>query len=239
MYCVLIQHQGNGLPGVFAREFTLGVLGPMRHILEALMRPRKLWMGSELLTKPNPIPKSPGIYAWYFRALPEEVLLDDCHRVQGYSLLYLGIAPSRATSSATLRSRIGIHLKGNASSSTLRFTLGCLLAKRLGITLQCHGPKQRLTFRDGESSLSSWLKENAMVAWVECDSPWTVEARLVSRFAPPLNLDHNGSHPFYEVLRSLREFHRHRARSEEQGKDAQHPHAPDRLQRASPASAGR
>ena len=41
-------------------------------------------------------------------------------------------APSRQT----LRSRLRDHVAGNAFSSTLRLTLGCLLADRLGITLQ-------------------------------------------------------------------------------------------------------
>src|ERR1700722_7026268 len=54
---------------------------------------------------------------------------------------------------------------GNAEGSTLRLTLGCLLAGELGLELRRGGSGGRLTFCDGEARLSGWLAENALVTW--------------------------------------------------------------------------
>ena len=60
-----------------------------------------------------------------------------CYRHDDLTLLYTGISPRNTSSSATLRKRINnFHYSGNASSSTLRKTLGCLLAAQLGIKLR-------------------------------------------------------------------------------------------------------
>src|SRR5215217_50664 len=61
------------------------------------------------------VPAEPGFYAWWLidgAALPE-VPLDG----PPPHLLYVGIAPSRATSRATLRSRVlGNHIGGNLAA---------------------------------------------------------------------------------------------------------------------------
>jgi hypothetical protein len=61
-------------------------------------------------------------------------------------------------------------MRGNASGSTLRLSLGCLLSTTLGIQL-CPGPHGRMTFSAGEAKLSAWLHENAAVTWVVCPAP--------------------------------------------------------------------
>ena len=112
----------------------------------------------------------------------------------GLALLYVGIAPkARAAngtlSRATLRSRLRQHMRGNASGSTLRLTLGCLLSQELGIELRRVGPKDRMTFCDGEAKLSNWLSEIAFVCWAVNDKPWEAEATLITSVCLPLNLD--------------------------------------------------
>ncbi len=47
------------------------------------------------------------------------------------------------------------HYAGNAEGSTLRKTLGCLLADELGIELRRVGSGTRKTFVDGEHRLST------------------------------------------------------------------------------------
>ncbi|RNL98558.1 hypothetical protein EFE23_13740 [Micromonospora solifontis] len=87
-------------------------------------------------------------------------------------LLYVGISPKappsngRPPSRQTIRSRIRYHYRGNAAGSTLRLTLGSLLAKDLGIDLRRVGSGKRLTFgREGEKQLTEWMAEHAQVTW--------------------------------------------------------------------------
>jgi hypothetical protein len=97
-------------------------------LLEPLVSPERLWRRAELLARPGPtIPKA-GFYAWYFQGIPRIVPHEECNAVDGCTLLYLGIAPSSEASRATLRGRMRTHLKGNVSGSTLRLSLGCILA---------------------------------------------------------------------------------------------------------------
>jgi hypothetical protein len=85
----------------------------------------------------------------------------------GCTLLYGGIAPKappangRPASRQTLRKRIRYHYTGNAAGSTLRLTLGCLLAERLGMQLRRVGSHRRLTFAAGEGKLSAWMADHA------------------------------------------------------------------------------
>jgi hypothetical protein len=110
----------------------------------------------------------------------------------------------RPASKQTLRSRIRYHYRGNAAGSTLRLSLGCLLAERLGIQLHRVGSGNRLTFADGEHRLSAWMADNAFVTWVELDRPWSLESQLITLLNTPLNLDQNRKHPFHQQLSGIR-----------------------------------
>ncbi len=168
-----------------------------REVFAELVRPAHLWSQAEVLQRPCPVPSRPGLYGWYFKALPYPLAPSQCATWGNLTLLYVGIAPKappgngRPGSSQTLRSRIRHHYRGNAAGSTLRLTLGCLLAERLGIQLRRVGSGNRLTFADGEHRLSAWMAENAYVTWVELDRPWLVEGQLITLLSVPLNLDQN------------------------------------------------
>jgi hypothetical protein len=58
-------------------------------------------------------------------------------------------------------------MRGNTSGSTLRLTLGCLLADDLGLKLRPVGRTGRLTWGPGEDTLSEWMSRNAFVTWIE------------------------------------------------------------------------
>ena len=184
----------------------------MHPILQALTLPPKLWRRSEMLTPHCPIPRYAGVYAWYFRDLP--VPTESCHTFEDAALLYICVAPSRAESSATLQSRIRTHLRRDASWSTLRLSVGCLLSEHLSLRLRQTGSTARLTFGlEGEDRLSTWLAEHASLVWVESIDPWRFEQPLIEQLRPPLNLTHNERHPFYTDLSRLRATHRQRARN--------------------------
>lgn len=187
-------------------------------IVEQLTNPVKLWSRNELLVRPCPIPRRAGAYAWYFRDLPDAVDPSGCVPVGDLTLLYVGISPKappkdgKPPSRQTLRSRIHKHYRGNASGSTLRLTLGCLLAEKLGIELRRVGSRQRRTFSQGERLLSAWMEANALVCWAECNEPWIVEEQLIRTISPPLNLDQNACHAFRSVLKVIRKEAADRAR---------------------------
>jgi hypothetical protein len=111
-----------------------------------------------------------------------------------------GTPPSRQQ----LRSRLRQHYRGNAAGSTLRLTLGCLLAAQLGLQLRRVGSSRRLTFADGEPVLSGWMGRHARVCWMPHPRPWEPEQALVARLDLPLNLDGNAHHRFYRQLWELR-----------------------------------
>ncbi len=195
----------------------------------SLLKPARLWTRSELLSRPCPVPKTPGIYAWYFRHLLPPDAISSCHRSGEFSLLYVGIAPTapRATgkslnpqrstinfrkSTQTLRRRIQYHVRGNAEGSSLRLSLGCLLAEQLGLELRRVGSGTRMTFDPKEQLLSNWLETNARVTWLEHPEPWFLETELIQSVSLPLNLDQNSTHPFFSTLSALRAQARARAR---------------------------
>lgn len=180
----------------------------MKH-KKALLTPTKLWARHEILKqKPCPVPVASGVYAWYFKQFPAMVPVHDCHKQNNLTLLYVGIAPSRPQSSNTLRRRIKYHLRGNAYGSTLRLSLGCLLADELGIQLRRVGSSGRKTFGPDEALLSAWMAENAFVTWTEHPEPWHLEDELIRDLSLPLNLRGNERHPFYPQLAALRKMHK-------------------------------
>jgi hypothetical protein len=103
-------------------------------------------------------------------------------------------------------------MRGNAEGSTLRLTLGCLLAEELDIELRRVGHGKRLTFCDGESRLSKWLDENAFVTWEATTEPWLLETALIRAVSLPLNLDQNRAHPFRATLSEIQYVAREAAR---------------------------
>jgi hypothetical protein len=136
-----------------------------------LTAPSHLWTADEVRGRPSPVPAEPGVYAWYFTSTPADVPTSDCHRQNGGTLLYVGISPKAPprdggrVSRQNLRRRIRYHYRGNAAGSTLRLTLGCLLAAELGIELRRVGSGERLTFAAGEQALSHWMAANTRVCW--------------------------------------------------------------------------
>jgi len=178
--------------------------------VERLLRPTRVYTRSEVLNLNCPVPREPGIYAWYFDCLPATVPEQGCHVASSMRFLYTGIAPKappqngKPASRQSLRTRIRYHYRGNAEGSTLRLTLGCLLADQLRLRLRKVGSGNRLTFGEGEQTLSSWMEQHAFVAWQSHPQPWEVEHQLIRRVALPLNLDMNRTHPFHAYLSGLR-----------------------------------
>lgn len=138
--------------------------------VDHFVAPARVFSRQHALAVPAPVPARPGVYGWWFRRWPSPIAADDCSRHRGLALLYVGISPKqpprngRPASKQNLAERIRYHYTGNAEGSTLRKTLGCLLADEFGIQLRRVGSGSRMTFGAGEQALSAWMAENALSA---------------------------------------------------------------------------
>ena len=170
----------------------------MRSGLESIVRPKRLWSRTEVLNVRNcPVPDTRGLYGWYFRSLPDpRISAARCVCQNGCYLLYVGIAPQDEQSGTSLRSRIIDHYR---NWTTLRITLGSLLATELGLT-----PRNDNLQWDREDKLSAWMSENAFVVWVEHPEPWVIEPEIIGKLDLPLNVQHNRGHPFRLVVKAAR-----------------------------------
>ena len=194
--------------------------------LKYLRKPDRLWSIKDMRAQPQLTPASPGVYGWYFKRVPPnvpskraetpKVPTAGCMVHEGHSLLYTGVA------SDSLRSRLKQHImesnpeegkNRNASWSTLRKTLGVLLAYELKIELRLIKEDGRVWFGDkGEGRLLEWMSRNAGVAWIETPDPLSLERDLIEVLAVPLNIRKNTNHPFHEVLAPARRAAVRRAR---------------------------
>ena len=178
-------------------------------MVERLTRPDRLFSRDQLLNHSTcPVPRASGVYAWFFRPVLPEVPLDGCIDHRGMHLLYVGISPDKQGkpgSVQTLRNRLRYHYTGNAEGSTLRKTLGVLLAPESRFPLRRVGSGKRMTFTNaGERWLDAWMLENGFVTWLEHEEPWLLENELLRTVSLPLNLKGNSHHAFAARLSGLR-----------------------------------
>ena len=174
-----------------------------------LFAPDRLYGREDVLRSPSPVPPASGVYAWFFRDVPDIVPTKGCLTHVGLTLLYVGISPDKQgkpKSSQTLRHRVRYHYRGNAEGSTLRRTLGVLLAPQSGFLLRRVGTGgNRMTLTNpGERWLDAWMRENAFVTWTEHEQPWLLEDELLRTMSLPLNLKGNSHHAFRARLSALR-----------------------------------
>ena len=170
--------------------------------------PAHLYSRAEVLSNPCPVARTHGVYAWFFKEVPPGVPVDGCLTHEGLTLLYIGSSPDKkgeANATQTIRQRVRYHFNGKADGSTLRRSLGILLAKQSGFPLRMVGNGKRMTLTsNGEQWLDQWMQENAFVTWVEHDNPWDLENELFHSLPLPLNIQGNKHHPFAAELTRIR-----------------------------------
>ena len=179
-------------------------------IVSALTKPSLLFSRTDVADVPSkdcPVPREGGLYAWFFKEIPGITPIDGCITKDELTLLYVGICPKNNNGKKRhLRVRIrSEHYNGNAKGSTLRQSLGILLAEQSGFPLRRVGSGKRMTLTHlGEQWLDDWMEKNAFVCWVEHVSPWEVEKHIIKNVSLPLNIRDNKHHPFSEELQRLR-----------------------------------
>ena len=134
--------------------------------------------------------------------------VDGCFTHDGLTLLYIAGSPDKkgkANSTQNLQQRVRYHFKGNADGSTLRRSLGILLAKESGYSLRRVGSGKKMTLTNkGEQWLDLWMQENAFVTWIENEEPWDLENKLLNSLSIPLNIQGNKHHPYASLLAQIR-----------------------------------
>jgi len=140
-------------------------------------------------------PAASGLYAWWAPLAVLPTLVGPVHPSEyEVRLLYVGIA-------AKLRSRLGQNHMKRSGSSTLRRTLS-------GLLLDEQGFRTRWTDRvvlvdEDELRLTSWMTAHLRISWCEHPAPRDVEAAVIERLAPPLNVDH-ASGPTRDAIKAAR-----------------------------------
>ena len=155
----------------------------------------ELYSRKQIVANPSLVPERGGFNAWFFKEIPGDAPTEGCFEKDGLALLYVGISPDSPTSKANLHKRIlNNHCKGTAATSTLRKSLGVLLAQESGYALQKVSATGKTAFSPaGEDWLSDWMDKNAFVCWVEHPKPWTRNEAIIATFSPPLNIK-DGTH---------------------------------------------
>ena len=127
--------------------------------LQLLINEMELYSSSEILCTTSLPPSVPGVYAWFFKDILGTVPADDCVTKGPLTLLYVGISPDKIgkpNSRQNLRRRMTTHFQGNAEGSTLRRSLGVLLAEKSGYPFRRVGSGKHMTLtHSGEQ----WLDE--------------------------------------------------------------------------------
>jgi hypothetical protein len=120
-----------------------------------------------------------GVYAWWAGPTVLPDLPGPPHPgVPSLRLLYLG----RATN---LRGRILRNHLRRSGSSTLRRTLAGLLVSEAYRTIWTD---RVVLVPEDESRLTAWMSANLRLTWAQDAEPVSVEATLVRRLHPPLNV---------------------------------------------------
>ncbi len=66
--------------------------------------------------------------------------------------------------------------------------------------------------REDNEALSHWQRKFAL-SWAETSDPWrgSLEADVIRLLRPPLNGDHNETHPFHHAMQAARKRFKTRA----------------------------
>ena len=148
--------------------------------------------------------RGPGLYSWWVDDEGAAELSVGLGLPLEQGLIYAGLAgatrwPSGKRSKNTLAQRISrMHLGGNRKRSTLRRTLGAILAEARGQAVV------------EETALTSWMNEHLTVVARIVKDPDTLgrlETYVLARLDPPLNLKDMASSPLRQRLRELRRQH--------------------------------
>jgi len=168
--------------------------------VRALTSPGRMYRPSEVLHSLKDL-SIKGVYGWWFKNMPATVPLDSTIQLARMRLLYVG------TSSRALWKRLQEHVGHDSSKSTVRRSIGCLLAEELHLQFVVsritRGTCCHFGLGAGEGCLSAWMEENARVSWIQHHEPFLLEDYLIKTLVLPMNMAGN-DHPFARILHERR-----------------------------------
>lgn len=137
------------------------------------------------------LPRAMGLYAWWAMARVLSYLPGPPHPTDSsIRLLYVGLATK-------LRTRIIHNHLRSSGSSTLRRTLAGLLMDEQGF--RTRWTDRVILIDHDELRLTAWMRHQLLLTWCQHEEPRQVEANLITRLQPPLNIDHT-SGPHRDVI---------------------------------------
>jgi len=139
---------------------------------------------------PDQVPDECGVYAILISRAHELITRLDALNGRLHTGVHLG---SRTViylggTSRSLRTRIGDHLEGDARVSTLRMTLGALLAGQLRLKAIGSPGHSYFHFGSGEKVLSAWMHTHLDVAFKTTGRYRETELSLIRELMPALNI---------------------------------------------------
>lgn len=143
---------------------------------------------------PGMIPDQPGLYALVLdqpealnRALARHHLRLEHVHLGRRPVLYIGATDD------SMRRRLKHHLSDDTCRSTFRMSLGAVLMEELNLRPR-NIPGERYFGFDAESeaALSDWVFNHVSVAFRSHPQARDIEARLIARAQPPLNIAARG-----------------------------------------------
>jgi hypothetical protein len=152
---------------------------------------------SEGRQDPNPLPTAGGVYLfcsnneWLAEKLGSPTFASSALPT-GYHPLYIG-------SAANLQRRIRSHVGRSSVASSMRGSLGTILAEQIGLTPLASDVGGELWFAE-EAILSGWIDRYCLVGVRETSSPLTLEKALVVSEKPPLNISYLKTTPLARRL---------------------------------------
>lgn len=141
------------------------------------------------------LPRATGLYAWWAATNVLPHLPGPSHPADAsVRLLYVGLATN-------LRTRTTQNHLRRSGSSTLRRTLAGLLLVELG--LRTRWTDRVVLVDDDELRLTAWMRQQLLLSWCQHGEPRQVEADVIIRLRPPLNVGHT-SGPVRDVISDAR-----------------------------------
>jgi hypothetical protein len=140
---------------------------------------------SDAREEPSPISATAGVYLfcsnndWLARELSAPQI--DSHPLPaGYYPLYIG-------SASNLQRRVRCHVGRSSVASSMRGSLGTILAEQIGLTPLASDIGADMWFAE-EAVLSAWIDRHCLVGVCEAANPLQLEKALVVSEKPPLNI---------------------------------------------------
>lgn len=145
-----------------------------------------LQMTSEIAADLTRVPDTSGVYALFWIQPDATPLGTDCGQagdIEAIELMPLYIGASKDS----LRVRIKRHIMGDTRGSTLRASLGMILAERLDLQI-VQIPTKRYFCIEPEQRLSDWIVLNTIVGYFETNDPFELEKAMLAVSAGKLNI---------------------------------------------------